>query len=247
LSYRFKSRNSYVSLYDITRELRIPPLSAICSISQLRCFKKWKNSSCIINHFTNDIPTMSHYSWTKESRTLDKKLNDKKTSEIKTFYWERGVFKSSKAKKAIIYKENDFVFISEIKDLIFQYPKYQLGFFWISRIRCGFKFDISISIKIKIISEDCPKCCPCCSVSVPSFSHWIFAYKELENYRNKSLPFLDDLFFKFAMIIEQKSLDVSLNSEKDMIIIFIILYWVLFLEGVQCMKKLNLLIMNKDN
>ena len=35
-SYGFKSRNSYVSLYDITRELRIPPLSAVCAISQLR-------------------------------------------------------------------------------------------------------------------------------------------------------------------------------------------------------------------
>ena len=42
----------------ITRELRIPPLSAICAISQLRCFRKWKNSSCIINHLTNNIPTM---------------------------------------------------------------------------------------------------------------------------------------------------------------------------------------------
>jgi len=78
-SYGFKSRNSYVSLYDITRELRIPPLSAVCVLSQLRCFRKWKNSFCIINHFTNNIfPTTSHYSWTKESRTLDKKLNSKK-------------------------------------------------------------------------------------------------------------------------------------------------------------------------
>jgi len=137
-----------------------------------------------------------YYSWTKESRTLDKKLNGKKKSEIKKFYWERDFFKSSKAKKAIIYKENDFGFISEIRNLTFQYPKYQLGFIWISRIRCGFKFDIIISIKRKIVSEDCPKCCPCCGVSVPSFSHWIFACKELENYRNKSLPFLDDLFLK---------------------------------------------------
>jgi len=48
-----------------------------------------------------------------------------------------------------------------------------------------------------------------------SFSYWIVACKELENYRNKSLPFLDDLFLKFPMIIEQKSLDVSLDSEKD--------------------------------
>ena len=86
---------------------------------------------------------MSHYSWTKESRSLDKKLNGKKASEIKKFYWERDVFKPSKTKKAIIYKENDFGFILEIRNLTFQYPKYQLGFFWISRIRCGFKFDIS--------------------------------------------------------------------------------------------------------
>ena len=75
---------------------------------------------------------MSHYLWTKKSKTLDKKLNGKKTSEIKKFYWERNVFKLSKAKKAIFYKENDFGFISEIKNLTFQYPKYQLGFFWIS-------------------------------------------------------------------------------------------------------------------
>ena len=110
---------------------------------------------------------MSHYSWTKDSRTLDKKLNGKKTNEIKKFYWERDVFKPSKVKKVIIYKENDFGFISKIKYLTSQYPMYQLRFFWISRIRCGFKFDISISIKRKIVSEDCPKCCPCCDVSVP--------------------------------------------------------------------------------
>jgi len=144
---------------------------------------------------------MSHYSWIKESWTLDKKLNGKKTNEIKKFYWGRDVFKPSKAKKAAIYKENDFGFISEIKDLTFQYPKYQLGFFWISRIRSGFKFGINISIKRKIVSEDCPKCCPCGGVSVPSFSHWIFACKELEYFRNNSLPFQDDLFLKFTIYL----------------------------------------------
>jgi len=36
---------------------------------------------------------MSHYSWTKESRTLDKKLNGKKTSTIKKLYRERDIFK----------------------------------------------------------------------------------------------------------------------------------------------------------
>jgi len=47
---------------------------------------------------------MSRYSWTKESRALDKKLNGKKKK------------KKKKKKKAIIYKENDFGFISEIKN-----------------------------------------------------------------------------------------------------------------------------------
>jgi len=42
-----------------------------------------------------------------------------------------------------------------------------------------------------------------------------FTFSRYRNYKNKSLPFLDDLFLKFAMIIEQKSLDVSLDSEKD--------------------------------
>jgi len=120
-----------------------------------------------------------------------------------------------KLKKQLFTRRMILDLFQKSKNLTFQYPKYQLGFFWISRNRCGFKFDISISIKRKIFSEDCHKCCPCCGVSVPSFSHWIFACKELENYRNNSLPFLDDLFLKFAMIIKQKSLDVSLDSEKD--------------------------------
>ena len=41
----------------------------------------------------------------------------KKQVKLKKFYWERDVFKPSKAKKAIIYKENNFGFISEIRNL----------------------------------------------------------------------------------------------------------------------------------
>ena len=105
---KLESRNSYVSLYDITRELRIPPLSAVCAISQLRCFRKWKNSSCIINHLTNNIPTMSHYSWTKESRTLDKKLNGKKTSEIKNFIMKEMSSNPQKLKKQLFTRRMIF-------------------------------------------------------------------------------------------------------------------------------------------
>jgi len=62
-----------------------------------------------------------------------------------------------KLKKLLFTRRMIFGFISEIRNLTFQYPKYQLGFFWISRIRRGFKFDMSISIKRKLVSEDCPK------------------------------------------------------------------------------------------
>jgi len=62
LKKKKKNCNSYIILSDITRELRISPLPAIYAISQLCCFRKWKNSSCIINHLTNNIPSMSHYS-----------------------------------------------------------------------------------------------------------------------------------------------------------------------------------------
>jgi len=47
-------------------------------------------------------------------------------------------------------------------------------------------------------------------------------------------------FLKYAMIIDQKSLDVSLDSEKGiMIIIFIVLYWVLFLAGRSIYEKIK--------
>ena len=48
-----------------------------------------------------------------------------------------------------------------------------------------------------------------------AFLTGLLPVKNWKIYRNKSLPFLDDLFLKFAMIIEQKSLDVSLDLEKD--------------------------------
>jgi len=97
---------------------------------------------------------VSHYSWTKESRTLDKKLNGKKkTSEIKkkVLYGKEmssdsQKLKKKKKKKKNFLKGNNFCFFFLILKTYysFQYPKYQLGFFWMSRISCTFKFDMSI-------------------------------------------------------------------------------------------------------
>jgi len=69
----------------------------------------------------------------------------------------------------------------------------------------------------------------------------------LENYRNKFLPFLDDLFLKFAMIIKQKFLDVSLDSEKDYDNIYYFILSDLLGRRSIYMKKLNLMMGNKDN
>ena len=40
--------NSFTSLYCVSKEFNIPPLSAKCAIAQVKGFKKWKNSNCII-------------------------------------------------------------------------------------------------------------------------------------------------------------------------------------------------------
>ena len=69
----------------------------------------------------------------------------------------------------------------------------------------------------------------------------------MENYRNKFLPFLDDLFLKFAMIIKQKFLDVSLDSEKDYDNIYYFILSDLLGRRSIYMKKLNLMMGNKDN
>jgi len=48
-----------------------------------------------------------------------KKKKEKKKKKKKKFYWEKDVFKPSKAKKKQLYTRRiDFRFISEIKDLI---------------------------------------------------------------------------------------------------------------------------------
>ncbi|KAG4104979.1 hypothetical protein H8356DRAFT_1418955 [Neocallimastix lanati (nom. inval.)] len=78
-------------------------------------------------------------------------------------------------------------------------------FFWISQIRCGFKFDISISIKRKIVSEVCPKCCPCFSVSVSGFSHWIFTYSE-KDYDNNIYDFIWSALLVGLNDVEQRQL-----------------------------------------
>ena len=96
------------SLYTLfQKSLNIPPLSAKCAISQVRCYNKWKNSLCIIGDLVTNIPKMQYYySWAKESKSLEGRLSRKELKndeEIKNFYWENDMLKNSS--KAKIYKK----------------------------------------------------------------------------------------------------------------------------------------------
>ena len=94
-------------LYCVSKELNIPPLSAECAIAQVRCFKKWKNSNCIISALLKNISSCRRHPWDKESNILAKKL-DKFPSKkaIVNFYWERDITGNSIKAKA--YKKNKF-------------------------------------------------------------------------------------------------------------------------------------------
>jgi len=63
----FSKGNSLVSLYNISKDLNIPPLSAKCSLAQIRCFKKWKKSKCIISKLINTKAGTRKHTWTIES------------------------------------------------------------------------------------------------------------------------------------------------------------------------------------
>jgi len=46
---------TFTSLYCVSKELNISPLSGKCAIDQVRCFKKWKNSNSIISYLLKDM------------------------------------------------------------------------------------------------------------------------------------------------------------------------------------------------
>ena len=177
----FKGKNTSVSLYNVTKELSIPPLSARCAFAQRKCFNKWKKSSCLIGFLVNNIPTMKNfYSWTKESRILDKKLHKMGGTKklISNHYWKDLLLRSSKAENYIRYK---FDYINNIRDFNLKYPKYQLGLLWITRIRCGFKFNTVIARRSKMVMDNCPNYYPCCKEesSIQSFTIGSFLVKNL--------------------------------------------------------------------
>jgi len=61
----FSKGNSFTSLYCVSKKLNVPPLSAKCAIAQVRCFKKWKNSKCIISDLLRDTSRCRRHAWDK--------------------------------------------------------------------------------------------------------------------------------------------------------------------------------------
>jgi len=101
---------------------------------------------------------MSHYPWTKESRTLDKKLSGKKKKKKKNKKKKFFFFLKKKKKKK---KKHFSISIVSI------WNSFRINFFELCRFVCGFLnliFNISIKKKKKkkkkkkLVSDDCPKC-----------------------------------------------------------------------------------------
>jgi len=86
-------------MYALSRNLQIPLLVTICAAQQHKCFMKWRSSNCIIRDLIRFIPSMLHYSWTKVSKLLKKKnenKNIKNIKEVKDYWINRALIIGSK-------------------------------------------------------------------------------------------------------------------------------------------------------
>ena len=184
------------------------------------------------------------HSWSQESQVLDQQLQTMKTPQaIKEYYdlldhtprplndktldrtidstsartMDRSMNKitARAPAKANMYLKYQYGFFKTIQEISLRYPEYQLGFYWISRIRCGFKLDTRVAIERRMVSNQCPTTCPCCGEGSQSFTHWILRCKVFKEARAQHLPFLDELYAWLTRIINQTSLEVTRESESD--------------------------------
>ncbi|OUM57450.1 hypothetical protein PIROE2DRAFT_17564 [Piromyces sp. E2] len=183
----FYERNSYISLYTLSRDLIILPLAGICATQQIKCFIKWRKSNCIIRDLIRDIPTILY-------KKL-KKNNIKKINEIKEHYWI--ISPLNNGIKAPRYSNLQFKNSTSITRIGFQKSYLTLGIIWIIRICCGFENTTRIAIVSNRVTPDCSSYCPCCDHGEQTFLHWILLCPALTQYRTTSLGFIDELFNLF--------------------------------------------------
>jgi len=212
----FSKGNTFTSFYCVSKELNVPPLSVKCAIAQVRCFKKWKNSKCIISDLLRNISRCRHHAWDKESKILADKLRkfpSKKT--ILNFYWDRDM--AGKSIKAKAYKNNNFEKTREYLKLNYKYPEFSIGFRWVLHARCGYKFNAHVAKAAKMIEEDCPERCPCCyrKNSNPRLEHWFSKCYLFREFRMKYFKDIEILYEIFYII--SKYCPIS-NSNVDTVI-----------------------------
>jgi len=175
--------NSYKSLYALSRDFK--PLAGICTAQQTN----WIIKDLILN-----IPTLSHYSWTKESRGVftrnSRKKNIKNTDEIKEEYWVNNPLNNE-------YTNFQFQNSTKITRIGFERPHLNLDINWIIRSRFGFENSSRIAIASNSVTPHCPRFCPCCGHGKQSFQYWILECPAFSQYRTKSLDYLNDLYRLF--------------------------------------------------
>ena len=176
---------SFTSVYSISKDFNIPPLSAKCALAQVKCFNKWKNSNCIISNLVNNIPKTRKHTWTKESKILKGKLEKRgdTTQAIKNFYWNRDL--KQKSIKAKFYDDNKFEETSDFMKLCYEYPNLSYGFNWLLRARSGYKLDARVAKAAKFIIPVCPNYCPCCRKEIQTINHWLISCPSFNTIRQK--------------------------------------------------------------
>jgi len=78
----FFKRNSFISLYNISRNLNIPPMSAKWALAQCRCYTKWINSKCIIGKFIEFKVNKGKHPWTTQTRRLITRIKNRKEKNM---------------------------------------------------------------------------------------------------------------------------------------------------------------------
>ena len=202
---------SFTSLYSISKDFNIPPLSAKCALIQKKCFNKWKSSKCIISYLVNNIPKTRKHTWTKESKILNNKLNKiGDTNAIKDFYWKRDV--KRKSIKAEFYDNHSFYETNKYLDLCYDYPELSLGFQWLMKARSGYKLDARVAKAAKLVTEVCPNFCPCCKTGKQNIEHWMVECPKLTSIRR---PVSDKLKSILNFFVRNPSTDPNCNSNSD--------------------------------
>ncbi|KAG4102570.1 hypothetical protein H8356DRAFT_1324470 [Neocallimastix lanati (nom. inval.)] len=91
------------------------------------------------------------------------------------------------------YIKNKFEKTREYLKLNYKYPEFSIGFRWVLRARCGYKFDARVTKAAKMIEEDCPE-------SNPRLKHWLSKCYLFRVFRMKYFKDVDILYEKFYII-----------------------------------------------